>query len=102
MRRGPLASLLCSLALGILCPTLTYAAGMLSLKCTVFSILPDEVVLESGRELFHLRKDALPADQRKAIESAGAHELTLDIPMSAITRVRPAKAPGNPPRPASR
>ena len=77
---------------GVLCPTLIYAGGVMTLKGSVFSVMRDEFVIQSGHELFYVKKDALTADQREKFEKARSHEITVDVPMNAITRVRSSKA----------
>jgi hypothetical protein len=79
------ATLLASVALA---PMTGHASAVMTLKGTVFSILRDEFVIQSGRELFYLKKDALPQDTREQFEKASAHEITVDVPMTAITKVR--------------
>jgi hypothetical protein len=67
------------------------ASAVLTLKGKVFSILPTEFVLLSDNELFHIRKDALTPEQRKRFETASTHQITIDVPLDAITRVRPSR-----------
>jgi hypothetical protein len=66
--------------------------GSEEFRGTVFSKLGDEYVIQSGRELVHIRKDGLSNEQRSRIDGAGAHEIALAVPASAITRIRPPRA----------
>jgi hypothetical protein len=70
------------------------ASGVMTLKGTVFSVLRDEYVIQSGKELFYLSKEALPRDTRDQFEKANAHEITLDVPMTAIMKVRTSPEDG--------
>jgi hypothetical protein len=85
---GKWRCLLLVFGMALASPQAAHAAGLLSIKGTVFSILQEEFVIQSGRELFHLKKKALPQEQRAILEKAGAHEITVDVPFDAITRVR--------------
>lgn len=80
--------MLVAVVLGSLVPVLGAASAVMTLKGTVFSILRDEYVIQSGHELFYLSKEALPRDTRDQFEKASAHEITVDVPMTAITKVR--------------
>lgn len=93
-KRVGIALLFASVAL---CPATGQASAVMTLKGTVFSILRDEFVIQAGHELFYLKKDALPQDTRDQFEKANAHEITLDVPMTAITRVRTSPEGGKKP-----
>lgn len=67
------------------------AAAVMTLKGTVYSVLKEEFVLQADRELYHIRKDALTPDARKKIETANTREITVDVPMQSILKVRSAK-----------
>ncbi len=60
----------------------------MTLKGVIYSVMQDEFVIQTGKELYHIRKDALPADQRAKFEQAGTHEIVVQVPMDSITRVR--------------
>jgi hypothetical protein len=76
---------------GLLSPNLTVASAIMTLKGTVFSVMREEFVLQVGNELYYIKKDGLGSDQREQFEKASTHEITVDVPMTAITRVRNPK-----------
>src|SRR4051794_34950147 len=81
--------LLASLGLlAVLCPAFAHAADTMALKGTVFSSMHDEYVIRSGDALVHLRKNLLPHELRERFDKASAHEISTDVPMEAIVRIR--------------
>jgi len=86
--RLSLVGLLSLLTSTIFAPSPLSASAIMTLKGTVFSVLRDQYVVQSGRELFYLEKKALTPDVREQFEKASAHEITVDVPMNAIMRVR--------------
>lgn len=65
------------------------ASAVMSVQGKVFSITSDEFVILSGLDLIHVRKTSLSPEQRKQLETASTRQITIELPMESVTRVRP-------------